>query len=140
MSPIAALFLLLAGINGAIAVLAGAWAAHDFGPTLVAGGDVLAETASRFQLWHALALLAVALAYERAAAPSRNPWPGSARVLLLLAGLAFLVGIAGFSFGLYGAAVGAATSHFAPIGGMALIVGWLLLALAGLACLLSRRG
>lgn len=140
MSLIAALFFLLAGLNGAIAVLASAWATHGFGPTLVAGGADLAETASRFQLWHALALLGVALAYERAAAPSRTSWPTGARVLLLLAGLAFLIGIAGFSFGLYGAAMGAATTHFAPLGGMALIVGWLLLALAGLVCLVSRRG
>ena len=140
MSRTAALLIFLAGLNGLMAVLASVWAAHGFVVPLVAGGDALAETGSRFQMWHALALFAIALAHEHAA-PARS---GTARVLgvqmlFRLAGLAFLIGIAGFSGGLYASAGGSPVSGLAPNGGFALIAGWLLLTLAGGAALFSRR-
>ena len=132
MSRSAALFILLAGLNGLLSVLAGAWAAHGFGLPLAAGGDVLAETGSRFQMWHALVLFGIGLALDRAMA---------GRVLWYFAGIAFLVGIAGFSGGLYATAGGGSISGFAPVGGIALMVGWALLVLAGVvAFLLPRSG
>ena len=140
MSRTAAFFILFAGLNGSMAVLAGAWAAHGFVLPLIAGGDVLAETGSRFQMWHALALLGVAAAHE--VAPSAQA--GIARVfgvqaLFRLAGIAFIIGIAGFSGGLYATAIGFALSVLAPLGGTVLMAGWLLLALAGGVALFSRR-
>ena len=139
MSRTAALLLLFAGLNGLIAVLAGAWAAHGFALPLADGGGVLAETGSRFQLVHALALLGIAAAHEYAAAP--RGFVGrlvGVQALLRLAGLALLVGIIGFSGGLYASAAGTPFTGLAPVGGTALIVGWGLLAFAGLIALFAR--
>lgn len=122
MSRTTAFFILLAGLNGLMAVLAGAWATHGFVIPLIDGGDTLAETASRYQMWHALALLGVGLALDHLPA---------GRVLWRLAGFAFIIGIAGFSGGLYATAGGVAVAGLAPIGGGVLMAGWLLLALAG---------
>ena len=140
MTRTTALFILLAGLNGLVAVMAGAWAAHGFGIPLVAGGDALVESGSRFQLWHALALLAAGMAHQVA------PRPGGffsyffgTRSLLRWSGLAFFVGILGFSGGLYLNAAGSEISGLAPAGGAALMVGWALMALAGLVALFAPR-
>ena len=122
-----------------MAVVAGAWAAHGFGVPLIAGGDVLAESGSRFQMSHALALLGVAIAHEIAPSPySFFSRILGTKALLRLAGIAFVVGIAGFSGGLYASAAGSAVSGLAPLGGTVLMVGWLLLSLAGLVSLFAR--
>ena len=140
MSRTAALFILLAGLNGLVAVLASAWAAHGFGIPVVAGGDVLAESASRIQMWHALALLGLAAAHEFAPyARSTFARYLGAQALIRLAGVALIIGIAGFSGGLYATASGFSVSSAAPVGGTALMVGWLLLTLAGLTSWFSRR-
>ncbi len=140
MSRTAAIFIFFAGLNGLIAVLGGAWAAHGFVLPLIAGGDVLAETASRFQMWHALALLGLAIAHDRAPSPfGPLTYFLGTRALLRLTGIVFLIGIAGFSGGLYATAAGSTIAGLAPLGGTAFMVGWLLLALAGLAALLERR-
>lgn len=104
----------LAALFGLTAVAAGAFAAHG----LQAQGDVraaeLVETASRYQMWHALAMLAY-LAYGRG---NRLPvWSWSA-------------GIALFSFSLYALALGAprAVGVITPVGGSALLLGWAALA------------
>ncbi len=140
MSRTAAIFIFLAGLNGLIAVLAGAWAAHGFAFPLIAGGDVLAETGSRFQMWHALALLGLAIAHEQApSATGFFTYFFGARALLRLAAFAFIVGIAAFSGGLYFNASGATIPGLAPFGGFAFMAGWLLLALAGVVALLTRN-
>ena len=140
MKPIAATFVFLAAVNGLLAVLAGAWAAHGFVVPLIDGGAALAETGSRFQMWHALALLGLAIAHELAPSPlGPVSYFFGTRALLRLSGLAFIVGIAAFSGGLYATASGSAIAGLAPLGGNAFMVGWLLLALAGVAALLSRR-
>lgn len=139
MSRAAAIFIFLVGLNGFMAVVAGAWAAHGFGVPLIAGGDVLAESGSRFQMSHALALLGVAIAHEIAPSPySFFSRILGTKALLRLAGIAFVVGIAGFSGGLYASAAGSAVSGLAPLGGTVLMVGWLLLSLAGLVSLFAR--
>ena len=140
MSRTAAVFVFFAGLNGLIAVLGGAWAAHGGAVPLIAGGDVLAETGSRFQMWHALALLGLAAAHEQAPSPiGPLTYFFGTRALLRLTAIAFIVGIAGFSGGLYATASGSTLAALAPLGGAAFMVGWLLLALAGVAALLSRR-
>ena len=58
--------------------------------------------------------------------------------LIRLAGIAFAIGIVGFSGGLYATAGGAQISSLAPIGGTVLMAGWLLLALAGGVAIFSR--
>lgn len=139
MSRTAAIFILLAGSNGLIAVLAGAWAAHGFGIPLIAGGGELADSGSRFQMWHALALLGLAAAHEHTpSAPVGMARLLGTQSLIRLAGIAFAIGIVGFSGGLYATARGAQISSLAPIGGTVLMAGWLLLALAGGVAIFSR--
>lgn len=109
-------FVLLAALFGFLAVALGAFAAH----ALQAKGDPravsLVETGARYQMWHALAMLAyAALGY-----PARLP--------LYL----FALGILLFSFSLYALAFGAPSrvAMVTPVGGTALIAGWLALAWA----------
>ncbi|MGE0666417.1 MAG: DUF423 domain-containing protein [Sphingomonadales bacterium] len=80
----------------------------------------LFETASRYHFYHALALIAVGLAIGHA----RAMWAH-------FAGMAFLFGTVMFCGSLYLRAFGLMTPSFmAPVGGTALMAGWLLLAIA----------
>ncbi|MFN3077396.1 MAG: DUF423 domain-containing protein [Alphaproteobacteria bacterium] len=109
-------WLLLAALNGFLAVGAGALATHA-APD--AGGAKMAETGSHYQMFHALALLAVAWLRERY--PSRSA--------VTIAGVLFCAGILLFSLPLY--ALGLAGIHIplvAPVGGTAFLLGWLAMA------------
>jgi uncharacterized membrane protein YgdD (TMEM256/DUF423 family) len=81
------------------------------------------ETGARYQMYHALALLMVALLLSRAEA---------AQSTLAAAGVAFIVGVVIFSGSLYTLSftnikwLGAIT----PLGGLAFIIGWSCLAVA----------
>jgi uncharacterized membrane protein YgdD (TMEM256/DUF423 family) len=81
------------------------------------------ETASRYQIVHALALLATAFACER--------WPGA---FASGAGWLFLTGVAVFSGSLYALALTGVRAFGAitPIGGLCLIAGWACLALSAM--------
>ncbi len=79
------------------------------------------ETGARYQMYHALALMAVAWAATR--------WPGK---LTTAAGWCFVAGTLLFSGSLYAMAL---TGHRAlgaitPLGGVAFLSGWLCLAFA----------
>jgi uncharacterized membrane protein YgdD (TMEM256/DUF423 family) len=114
----AGLWLALAGLNGAAGVVAGALGAHDVPPET----QRLVETGAHFQLLHALALVGVALAM-RTRGGRFVEWSG----------WAFLLGCLLFSGGLYLLAAGIGRAGILiPFGGIAFIVGWLLLAAAGL--------
>ena len=105
---------LLAGIG----VVFGAFGAHALEARLTAERLATFETAVRYQMLHALAILAAALlGGERAA----------------LAGLLFLVGIALFSGSLYLLVLSGVRwlGAITPLGGVAFIAGWGVLALAG---------
>jgi uncharacterized membrane protein YgdD (TMEM256/DUF423 family) len=114
-------FLLVAAVSGFLGVALGAFGAHGLRGRL--SPDMLAvfETGVRYQMYHALALLAVAAAIGRL---------GDAR-LLLVAGWSFVAGMVLFSGSLYLLALGGITALGAitPIGGLALLVGWASLAL-----------
>lgn len=107
------------GVLGGLAVMAGAFGAHGLRGRL--SPDLLSafETGARYQMYHALALLAVALLLERR--------PSGA---LRASGWCFAGGTVVFSGSLYLLALtgigwwGAVT----PLGGVALIIGWGLLA------------
>lgn len=120
-APASGPWLAAGGIAGFLAVAAGAFAAHGLRPHLAPDALALFETAARYQMYHALALLAVALLAGRARARA-----------LTVAGTAFLAGIVLFSGSLYALALtgwhslGAVT----PFGGLAFLVGWAALALA----------
>ena len=108
-------------VSAMVAVTLGAFGAHGLRARL--GPDLLAtfEIGVRYQMYHALGLLAVGLAMSR--------WPSSAAVL---AGWLFITGTLVFSGSLYVLALtgvrwlGAIT----PIGGAAFIAGWIVLAWA----------
>ncbi len=109
-------------LSGFIAMVLTAWAAHGLS-TVVSPEDLeRIVVGTRMQLWHALALLAVgALAAVR---PAR---------MLDCTIWVFVLGTALFSGTLYLRAFSgsAVLSFLTPIGGTALMAGWLLLAWYG---------
>jgi uncharacterized membrane protein YgdD (TMEM256/DUF423 family) len=114
-------FFVLGALSAGLAVVLGAFGAHALRGRLTAELLAVFEVGVRYQMYHALALLAVAWGSER--------WPGTATIA---AGWLFVGGTAVFSGTLYLLALtgqkwlGAIT----PLGGVALILGWLLLAWA----------
>ena len=99
----------LAALSGAVAVAAGAYGAHGASG---APADWL-KTGSHYQMVHAVAALAFA----------GRRWGG-------IAGWCFVGGAAVFAGTLYAMALGAPPwlGAVTPLGGLAMIVGWLLLA------------
>ena len=116
-------FLALGSLFAFLAVAAGAFGAHALRSRLSAESLGIFETAARYQMYHALALLAVAWVTEKS--------PGRFEVW---AGWLFAVGIMIFSGSLYLLAItgmrwlGAIT----PIGGVAFLAGWACLAVHAL--------
>ncbi len=114
-------WLAIGSLVAAIGVGFGAFGAHTLKERLTPEMLAVFETGARYQLIHALALIAVGLASAQWPAARFNP-----------AGWAFLIGIVLFSGSLYVLAIsdvrvlGAVT----PFGGVAFISGWLLFALA----------
>ena len=111
----------LGSILAGIAVGLGAFGAHGLRGILSPEDLVIFETGVRYQMYHALALLGVAWAVTQ--------WE---TVLLEWSGWLFVLGILVFSGSLYILVLtgqrwlGAVT----PLGGLALILGWVLLASA----------
>jgi uncharacterized membrane protein YgdD (TMEM256/DUF423 family) len=112
-------FLLIGAIAGLIGVGCGAFGAHGLRGRLSPEMLGVFETAVRYQMYHALALLVTAAAIGRL---------GEVR-LLVIAGWSFTAGIVLFSGSLYALALtGVATlGAVTPIGGLAFLVGWALL-------------
>ena len=112
-------FLLLGAVAGALGVACGAFAAHALRTQLAVDALGWFETGARYQMLHALALVAVGLGTGHVREPHR-----------VVAGTCFAAGIVLFSGSLYAMALtgwrglGAVT----PFGGMAWIVGWISLA------------
>ena len=116
-------WLILAGLNGALAVALGAFAAHGLGDAVPPSRVDWLETASRYQLVHAAALMGVAWV--------RTVWRGW---LPTAAGVAFVAGAVLFSGGLDVAALTGWRGIIAvvPVGGAAYIAGWLFLVAAAI--------
>lgn len=114
-------WLVAGAVFGALSVAFGAFGAHALRARLDAGALATFETGARYQMHHALALLAVG--WLAAGQPSRAT---------NTAGVAFVVGTILFSGSLYlmtllgVRALGAIT----PLGGVAFLVGWIALAVA----------
>ena len=128
--------VMVACMLGAIAVGVGAMGAHGLTDYLAKQGldEALivkrvqdCETAVRYQMFHALAILIIGLA----------PWASQNRVLRWSAWLMFL-GVLLFSGGIYSIVFFQKLGHWAivPSGGMLMIVGWCLAFLSAL----TRRG
>jgi uncharacterized membrane protein YgdD (TMEM256/DUF423 family) len=122
------LFLVLAGINGGLGVLLGAFGAHGLRSSLANAPDGVRrvevwETAARYQMLHALALGLVVCLLPRFSAPA-----------LPIAGYLFQAGILLFSGSLYIVAFSGARGFGAitPFGGLCFIAGWISVVLAAL--------
>ncbi|MEQ9171265.1 MAG: DUF423 domain-containing protein [Rhodospirillales bacterium] len=117
-------WIVLAGVSGALCVALGAYGAHGLEGDAVLRGQF--DTANRYHMWHTLALAGAALVQDRVGTRA-GPWAAGAAAL-------FAVGMLLFSGALYAAtALGLWSLTFlAPWGGMALIAGWLALAVAAL--------
>ena len=119
--------LMPAGVLGASAVAMGAWAAHGLEAAHGRRAAELVETAVRYQLVHAVAVcIAVALSFHLDGKPLAARW-------MAVAAWLFVIGSVLFSGALHLLAFGAPRSlgMVAPFGGLALIAGWLALALGG---------
>ncbi len=115
------IFFTLASLLGGLGVALGAFGAHAIRGRIAENLLANYETGVRYHFYHALALFAVVVAIQR--------WPNSN--LPVIAGWLFVIGVVIFSGSLYIMAftglrwLGAIT----PIGGVALIVGWICLML-----------
>ncbi|MYE55130.1 MAG: DUF423 domain-containing protein [Chloroflexi bacterium] len=115
------LIIAIAAVFGLLAVIAGAAGTHALRDTLDAGALRTFETAARFQMYHALALLAVGILAMR--------W--QTRILTVSASL-FTLGTILFSGSLYILALTGIGifGAIAPIGGVSLMAAWASLILA----------
>ena len=116
-------FFTLGALSAGLAVAAGAFAAHGLRARLPPDLLAVFETGARYQMYHALGLLAVAWATER--------WPGRAAPV---AGWLFVTGTALFSGSLYLLALGGPSMLGAvtPFGGLCFLAGWAVLAWSAL--------
>lgn len=117
-------FWLVAGaISGFLSVALGAFAAHGLQSRVGPAEIAVFETGARYQMYHALALLAVAWV----AMQGGGTWA-------TVAGWAFVVGTILFSGTLYylGITGSRALVMVTPVGGLAFLVGWAALAAAAL--------
>jgi len=119
-------WLVAAAANGLMAIAMGAFAAHGLRSVLDADALGWIDTGSRYQMWHALVLLGVALLLVRIQ-------PGRHRRILEVVAWAFLAGIVLFAGSLYLLALThlQAFAWIAPFGGVALMAGWFGLVLLG---------
>ena len=109
------LFFTLGSASALLGVAAGAFGAHALRARLSAEMLAVWETAVRYQLFHALALLATAWALSR--------WPGRQGIA---AGWLFVAGTLLFSGSLYALSVGGQRwlGTITPLGGVAFLAGW----------------
>ncbi len=119
------LFLAIAAILGGLAVAGGAFASHALQEQLPERAIAVFNTGIRYQMYHALALLAVAILWGNTKQPV--PW-------LTASGWLFVAGVVLFSGSLYLISLAGlkAFGPVTPIGGVAFIAGWTCLAIAAL--------
>ena len=117
------IFLAIAAIFGGLSVAAGAFATHALKERLSERSLEIFETAARYQMYHALALLFVALLLMQKKISHST---------LVAAGWSFVIGILFFSGSLYVLSLTniKVFGAIAPLGGAAFIVGWLAIAIA----------
>ena len=108
-------FVSFAALSGFLSICLGAFAAHGLKHQIAAESLAIWQTGVQYQMYHALALLAVGLLYQTQASKA-----------LKLSGLAFILGSFLFSGSLYALALGApkALGVITPVGGLSFLVGW----------------
>ena len=118
------LWLFIAGVDGALAVVMAAVGAH--GPALADRPAHWFASANDIHAWHAIALVGVAALTRRSRGPSA--------LMLDVAGALFATGTVLFAGTLYIQALAgtAPLPMAAPAGGIVLVLGWVALAAAAL--------
>ncbi|MDE1173477.1 MAG: DUF423 domain-containing protein [Parvibaculaceae bacterium] len=116
-------WLFIAAANGFLAVALGAFAAHGLSGKVPDTDLAIFETGARYHMYHALALVIVAWLTSQTSSG-----------LAQSAGWAFLLGIVLFSGSLYflGITGSRALVLATPLGGVAFLAGWALIALSAL--------
>ena len=117
------IFLSLAAVLGGLSVAAGAFASHGLKEKISEHSLEIFQVGARYQMYHALALLLVAVLLTRVQSPTTT---------LVASGWLFIIGIFIFSGSLYLLSLTGIKylGAIAPLGGAALIAGWGALAFA----------
>lgn len=115
-------FLVIAALSGFLAVALGAFGAHGLKQRLTADMLAVYQTGVQYHFYHTFALLIVALLALHMPASNALRWSG----------LLFIVGIVVFSGSLYVLSLSGVRwlGAITPLGGVAFMAGWLLLARA----------
>ena len=114
-------WLFVAAVNGALAVAAGAFAAHGLQARLDPHALQVFETGARYHMYHALAIGVAALAMrDLASTPSTIAAGFFLAGILLFSGSLYLLALTGMRV------LGAVT----PFGGVCFLIGWGFLAFA----------
>lgn len=118
------LFIILAGAFGFLAVALGAFGAHGLQKIVTPEQLAVWHTGVQYQMYHSLALLAVALLALSYINPVIAGW----------AGWSFVIGILLFSGSLYAIVLLGIRNLglITPIGGVFFLIGWILLAVAAI--------
>ncbi|MGG6297171.1 DUF423 domain-containing protein [Leptolyngbya sp. AN02str] len=121
----ARVLMAIAAVFGGISVAAGAFGAHALQSKLSDRALEIFETGTRYQMYHALALLLVGLLLTRAEA---------GQGLLIASGIGFIAGTLVFSGSLYALSLSGIKwlGAITPLGGVGFLVGWGCLAIATL--------
>lgn len=108
-------WLMMGCLFAGLSVLVGAFAAHALKGTLDAHGMEIYDTATRYMMFHAVALLALGL-WSHWEKWSASFWAGSC----------FVLGTLLFSGSLYAMALLQITSiaYLTPVGGVLFVLGW----------------
>jgi uncharacterized membrane protein YgdD (TMEM256/DUF423 family) len=116
-------FLTIAAIFGGLSVAGGAFGAHALKEKISERSLEIFDTGARYQMYHGIALLLVAILMSRLETPP---------TALLVSGWLFIIGVGIFSGSLYALSLTGIKSlgAVAPLGGLALMAGWGALAVA----------
>ena len=116
-------WLFIAAVTGALGVLLAAFGEHALSGRLAPRNFITFANGTRYQMYHALAMGLAALAAQ-----------GKAARLAEISALLFFIGTLLFSGSLYGLALTGITvlGFVTPFGGLILIAGWIVLAVAAL--------
>jgi uncharacterized membrane protein YgdD (TMEM256/DUF423 family) len=122
MTLTAKLFLILGGLNAALAVILGAFGAHALKARVSTEMLVVYQTGVQYHFYHALGLVLVGLAITQLPESVPLKWSGG----LMLAGIVL------FSGSLYGLSLSELRwlGAVAPFGGTAFIAAWVLFVIA----------
>jgi uncharacterized membrane protein YgdD (TMEM256/DUF423 family) len=115
------IFFTIAAIFGGLSVAAGAFGAHALREKVSQRILEIFDTGARYQMYHALALLLVAILISRLETPPTT---------LFISGWLFIIGVTIFSGSLYVLSLTGINSlgAIAPLGGLLLMAGWAALA------------